>query len=610
VSPNFPKDYGNNEHCIMQLAGTGARYLEVVVYDVEQGYDTLRGAGRDFVEDMQGQMIRGMIEWKSDRSIVRGGWMLCADDSPPAGDGSDKPASPWVIEGPCKVDPSDSDCVVSPNYPNQYSSADGSCTMSISEEGYSRVEIERVGSLRSTLGPTIWVDGVPLSPRADEFLVSDDTEITWSTQGMGLVVGVWKMCRRGEVAPPPGGPGGGNEEGLWSISGECSVDPSDHECVVSPNYPEEYSLAHGTCTMGMHSRTPRRIELHREEVFRATVGPTMWMNDMPITPSIDGAILHGDAHFHWSTEQAGSVVGCWKLCARGLARGSDGATGTPSAPDNGRSHGHGPGGRYRGPWTVEGACEVDPDDQACVVSPGFPDTFMVVGAVCRMTLSDNAPRRIDIPWMETLWDGGTPSLWMEDSPLTPGTGGMLVGHGATFTWRTADDAISIGSWKICASEAAVEDDFGRGQKGHDGRGGGWRARNGRRHADSALWMVSGPCAIDDQDGECVVSPNLQRELAAPGASCRMALSLRRPKLLEIQRENAFVAPLWMGRKKLGQRINGVILRGAVELQWMGPDNGAAPGPWRVCARPVHHRPAVPRSGSMRLIEEVGVEELP
>ena len=80
MSPNFPANYDNYQHCTFQMLSPGP--LTVEHFDTEGGHDILTLNGHQFSgglesRDFEDIIPSGNIEWASDKSNTLSGWKLC-----------------------------------------------------------------------------------------------------------------------------------------------------------------------------------------------------------------------------------------------------------------------------------------------------------------------------------------------------------------------------------------------------------------------------------------------------------------------------------------------------------------------------------------------------
>ncbi|CAJ1406501.1 unnamed protein product [Effrenium voratum] len=105
MSHSFPRYYGAQEHCRLEIEEALAGPLRVTDFNTERRHDflTINGKAYSGTEGPQGVVPHGDIEWRSDHSISKRGWRLCpplpaqaaepAKAAPEAGeDGDGRPA--------------------------------------------------------------------------------------------------------------------------------------------------------------------------------------------------------------------------------------------------------------------------------------------------------------------------------------------------------------------------------------------------------------------------------------------------------------------------------------------------------------------------------------
>jgi hypothetical protein len=79
LSPNYPADYDNGEGCTILANTSSAAPIYVESFETEKGFDIL------FIDCVpysgskgpHGVVPQERIYWKSDSSIVGGGWKIC-----------------------------------------------------------------------------------------------------------------------------------------------------------------------------------------------------------------------------------------------------------------------------------------------------------------------------------------------------------------------------------------------------------------------------------------------------------------------------------------------------------------------------------------------------
>ena len=77
MSPNFPANYDNYQHCTFQMLFPGP--ITVEHFDTENKYDILTVNGQHYSgrDGPSGVTPHGEIEWVSDGSVTYSGWKLC-----------------------------------------------------------------------------------------------------------------------------------------------------------------------------------------------------------------------------------------------------------------------------------------------------------------------------------------------------------------------------------------------------------------------------------------------------------------------------------------------------------------------------------------------------
>ena len=82
LSKNYPSNYGNNEHCAIRVTGDdGSGQLNVVAFDTESGYDTLKVNGKNYAGSQGPNDVTvsagDVLDWNSDGSSTRSGFKIC-----------------------------------------------------------------------------------------------------------------------------------------------------------------------------------------------------------------------------------------------------------------------------------------------------------------------------------------------------------------------------------------------------------------------------------------------------------------------------------------------------------------------------------------------------
>jgi len=79
TSHNYPRFYGSQEHCSLEIEETMTGPLVVTDFETEKNHDILTVNGKAYSgnEGPQGIVPYGQIIWRSDHSISKRGWRLC-----------------------------------------------------------------------------------------------------------------------------------------------------------------------------------------------------------------------------------------------------------------------------------------------------------------------------------------------------------------------------------------------------------------------------------------------------------------------------------------------------------------------------------------------------
>merc|ERR1712060_915030 len=199
-SPNYPREYGDDEVCIISINGIGS--ISATNFKTEEGYDFLYLGDVNYSGNQGPNSVTPTqaIVWSTDGSITeRPGWELCPEEPPEL----------WAVEsGPCTLH--NNGCMRSPNYPRNYSDDEG-CIISING----------IGSISATNFKTeegydfLYVNDVAYSGNQGPNSVTPTQAIVWSTDGSITERPGWELCP--EEPPEP--------VGCQSISGW-----SDNKC--------------------------------------------------------------------------------------------------------------------------------------------------------------------------------------------------------------------------------------------------------------------------------------------------------------------------------------------------------------------------------------------
>jgi len=198
-----------------------------------------------------------------------------------------KPTFPWaVVDGECTIDAQG--CLLSPNYPQQYSN-NGRCIIDVSQQH------KIVSKAFNTELSRDWltINGQSYSGTDSPAGIVPSGEITWSTDGDTTETG-FKLC------PATG-------QGMWEIvSGHCSID--DQECLLSPNYPEQYDNNDGCRIEANH---PQKIASRAFNTELSRDWLTINGQSYSGTDSPAGIVPSGE--ITWSTDGDTTQTG-FKLC--------------------------------------------------------------------------------------------------------------------------------------------------------------------------------------------------------------------------------------------------------------------------------------------------------
>mmetsp|Transcript_19350 Transcript_19350/g.41717 ORF Transcript_19350/g.41717 Transcript_19350/m.41717 type:complete len:194 (+) Transcript_19350:516-1097(+) len=86
MSPNFPNNYQNDEHCSIKLTGDRWWLLRTSSFQTEEYHDTVYIGSCAFSGNLQGQLTNQLfrnqtLSWWSDGSTTLQGWRICAVDA-------------------------------------------------------------------------------------------------------------------------------------------------------------------------------------------------------------------------------------------------------------------------------------------------------------------------------------------------------------------------------------------------------------------------------------------------------------------------------------------------------------------------------------------------
>jgi len=81
LTPNWPNNYGNSQQCKITVKKQGGVKLQVVDFNLEDGYDFLKVNNKKY-SGSTGPMdvvAKGTMEWDSDDSVTQTGWKICEE---------------------------------------------------------------------------------------------------------------------------------------------------------------------------------------------------------------------------------------------------------------------------------------------------------------------------------------------------------------------------------------------------------------------------------------------------------------------------------------------------------------------------------------------------
>jgi len=342
TSPNYPEQYGNDEHCVLRVHGTNATmYAELVQFDTERSYDKLLVNGVQYsgsksdVVALQGAVLDSSpIIWTSDSSDAEFGWKICARDAAPetTTTTTSVPGS-WLIGGPCTIDVSDPACVTSPNFPDLYGNSE-SCEMSINGDLTRYLEVAAFAT--ETSYDILYVNGQEYSG-GDQAIRNIEGEaiqgsIAWISDESGLGIG-WKICARTTVPSTSTFTTTSGVPGSWVVTGACELARWDSDCVTSSGFREGLGYGHNEgCSMSIYGGVPKYLEVLS---FDTDEGDDLTIDGHAFSGHHAGPAMFGlriEGTITWSTD-SDNEAGGWKICARDVAPTSTSTT-TTYAPDH------------------------------------------------------------------------------------------------------------------------------------------------------------------------------------------------------------------------------------------------------------------------------------
>jgi len=412
TSPGFPGNYGNEEVCSMAVRSDTTRYLEVVQLDVVAPHDSLTLGSYALeaqADHYSGRVLNDTVRWRSDKGETASGWKICARGQPIEPPSDDV----WRVEGPCEVDDEDEECIESPSYPENYGNNEA-CTMSLrgSETRYltvDRYDVEE-GYDYLTVGGRRYDSSQALQPI--------EGDITWTSDESVSHSG-WRICARLRITTSttttrtfvPGS---------WYVNGLCETEVSDGKhCVTSPNFPDDYDN-NQRCELSIFGGVTKYLEVAYLDELSGYRADTLMMGDKELSHRDNGRRI---GEITWSADGLTSVGGAWKLCAL-------------DAPK-----------QEPGTWEFTGPCELDPSDEQCMMSPGFPGSYGEGDQRCTMWIYGGAARYLEIVRMDM--ETGYPPLFMGSKPVFSDMEGALI-H-PVLSWSAAETGTSS-VWKVCARE--------------------------------------------------------------------------------------------------------------------------------------------------------------
>jgi len=311
---------------------------------------------------------------------------------------------------------------------------------------------------------------------------------------------------------------------VWAVSGPCEVADVDAACVTSPGYPGNYGI-NESCTLSLSGNTSKYLHVRgfdTEFQFDKLIfsnGAYEISGDFADAFSMEGWHIVGS--ITWSSD--GSINGQgWKICAQEAG------------------------------VQASGSCEVDPVDDACVMSRNYPYGF-INDQSCLVSNYGSPP----FGWeMESTHVGGTHVVFR--TPLSS----------ERFFEIGADDIHYSSGWKACA-----------------------RSQNLDASSVSSLWNISGPCQVSADDEACVTSPGYPGDYGV-NEYCSMSLTSNISKYLDVEdfetesgadtlvctEENYEASGDFEAAK---EKLQGLRIVGAIT--WSS-DHSVSKQGWKICAR--------------------------
>jgi len=327
----------------------------------------------------------------------------------------------WSISGPCSTAPEDSDCIITPGFPNSAYGNDQTCTMHWYGNGqwYLAEEYFETESCCDHLN----VNGHDYSGNQGSItadrpnLISD---VTWRSDGSVTYLG-WKLCAR---------------PWIWRVSGPCTVVTSEPQCVTSPYWPLNYGDSQ-SCTMSIADGRQMYLQVatfHTEENYdKLTFNGIAWYGDGRNLVSFSSP-LYGSVT--WESDSSNTDLG-WKICAR---EGTD---------------------VY---WNVAGPCRAAPGEPHCVTSPNWPSNYENDQS-CTMVMPNRGQMYLQAP--SFLTETGNFDPLTINGNMYSGNGDGLAGGGVVpfsgeVTW-ISDGSNTYPGWKICAYSSPNSITFAAGE---------------------------------------------------------------------------------------------------------------------------------------------------
>mmetsp|Transcript_135180 Transcript_135180/g.376619 ORF Transcript_135180/g.376619 Transcript_135180/m.376619 type:complete len:285 (-) Transcript_135180:114-968(-) len=193
TSSGFPDHgYGNSEHCDILVHGD-VGHVHVEAFDTEQSFDFLVANFKQYsglfsqkgtVPSLECVNPIGGILWSSDRTATASGWKVCPELPPPK-----DAATPGfhVACGTCTTDAVG--CVMSPNYPGNYSDRSTCYINAVGDVASIHVEAFSTEAIFDAL----FVNGRNFSGTLGPEGLRPTQQLVWSSD-MDTVESGWKLC--------------------------------------------------------------------------------------------------------------------------------------------------------------------------------------------------------------------------------------------------------------------------------------------------------------------------------------------------------------------------------------------------------------------------------